>query len=650
MPILSEKIEIKIVDEEINNYKYSNIQLVQELQKPNKLTFFMHKDDLVQDENNIRYSLTKQLLGKRVELMIKTIRENKDKQIENDTLTFTGTIFNVNILKKSLLAGSVIEVTAYSPDYFLFVHPHYFSYENETLKDIVAKTIEPFEIEITNDPAHEEEIPYTVQYNETNYDFLRRLSSRYGEWLYYNGEKLVFGKIEKKDTVALALGNDVNDYHYCLNMEHLNFLHAHHNYLDYDNTNKNGCDTTNDSLHNLTDIAYDVSKNLYEKDTFQHLRGSTPEESFDETEISAKVQGLGEKAQMLICNGTTIRADLRIGSVIKMEEEYRKENGDKAKCYHDELVISKLIHTSDGVSNYENQFTAIPANCELPPYTYSDYYPKSATQRAVVMDNKDPEKMGRIRVQFLWQKEQNEEMMTPWIRIAHPYSGENKGIFFIPEIDEEVMVGFENGNAEKPYVIGALYHGAQRPESYWYDESNNNDWKTIRTRNHTIIFRDDNEGGSISIYDKDINYSLFFSMDEQLIRLYSKGNIELYAENDIVLDAKNNLVQRAKARDSNIQSGDSLTGKTVTISASGDVKIDAGAGVVTKAVTIKETASGYFGIAGKPLNIYGEDVFINGKGDVNVCTDGWMALTASGNNTLKGGAEVNIEGGTVNIN
>lgn len=50
-------------------------------------------------------------------------------------------------------------------------------------------------------------------------------------------------------------------------------------------------------------------------------------------------------------------------------------------------------------------------------------------------------------------------MKTPWLRIAVPYSGQGKGFYFIPEIGEEVMVGFEMNNAERPYIIGTFFNG-----------------------------------------------------------------------------------------------------------------------------------------------------------------------------------------------
>ena len=107
------------------------------------------------------------------------------------------------------------------------------------------------------------------------------------------------------------------------------------------------------------------------------------------------------------------------------------------------------------------------------------------------------------------------------------------------------MVAFENGNAEKPYVVGTLYHGLQHPGGNWF--SNSNDIKAIRTRNgHTVEIHDSGAGGYIRIYDHGKeNYILTYSTDEKLIRLQSTGNIELEAQNNIILHAHNNIEMTA---------------------------------------------------------------------------------------------------------
>ena len=590
MAVLADKIEIRIDGEKMDeDYAFSDIQLVQELQKPNEFHFLMHRKEMIEDEQYIRFSLSKELLGKSVEYFLSTMRDDDTGKTHTDVLEFSGIIFKVNLLRQNIKAGMVIEVTAYSPDYLLCDNAHCWSYEDETLKNIVAKTLESYDnIPLQNNPRIDREILYTVQYNENNYAFLSRLARRYGEWLYYNGKELIFGKVDKLNGMEpLHLGYDITKYQYRIDMKPMNFTHAHHNYLDYGNTKNAGYNATEDEMHNLTDIAYDASKTLYTKETFQHLKGSTQENSFDETEFSVSAQGLGQKAQMLVCEGTSNRADLKIGSVFKIKEYYDKGFFDKGICFHDELLIHKITHTTDIHGNYENTFTAIPATCEAPPHISGDNFPKvdSQTQRAVVKDNQDPEKLGRIRVQFLWQKEQDDTMLSPWLRITQPHGGDDKGFYFIPEIGEEVMVGFENGNAEKPYAIGTLYHGDQRPGKKWYSETN--DIKAIRTRNgHTIEIHDVDGNGFIRIYDYEKeNYILTFSTDEKVIKLESTGNIELYAEKDIIMKAGNNINMEADV-DMIRKAGKNINESAksnITVRASGNMNESAGSNITVHA-------------------------------------------------------------------
>ena len=587
MAIIADKIEIRIDGNTFDDYVFTDIRLSQEIQKPSELRFVMYKNTLRENAQDIRFSLSDQLLGKNVELFISTKRSDESKGINTDTLEFTGIIFNVNALRKNLKAGMLIEVIAFSPDYLLCDNPHCYSYENENLTTIVSKTLEPYKIEIQNNPRMTDNLLYTVQYNETNHAFLNRLANRFGEWLYYNGKQLVFGEIEKINVAdPLHLGYDVLNYQYRMDMANQNFSHAQHNYLEYANTKNDGLSATGQSMHNMTDITYDQSLSAFTKETFQHLTVASAEESsFDETEISVKVQGLGKKAKMMVCHGSSNRADLQIGSVFKIKEDIEEGEQKNGVCMHDELMICKIVHVANYNGSYENEFSAIPASCEYPPYTYEENSPRIESQRAIVKDNADPEQLGRVRVQFLWQQEQDDSLMTPWLRISQPHGGDNKGFYFIPELEEEVIVAFENGNAEKPYVAGTLWHGQQHPGSNWPDPSN--DIKAIRTRNgHTVEIHDISDGGYIRIYDNEKeNYILTYSTDEKLIKMESTGNIEMYAENNIIMVAKNNINMTAGV-DMNRDAGNNINetaGVDITTSAGSNISTTAGNNISTKA-------------------------------------------------------------------
>ena len=114
--------------------------------------------------------------------------------------------------------------------------------------------------------------------------------------------------------------------------------------------------------------------------------------------------------------------------------------------------------------------------------------------------------------------------MTPWIRVVQPYTGGGKGFYFVPEIGEEVMIDFEGGNAERPFVLGAHYNGEAKSGYHNAD----NRVKAIHTKSgHKLIFTEDE---SILLTDKNGN----------VIKLDTQGkNIEISAPETINIMANN---------------------------------------------------------------------------------------------------------------
>ena len=212
--------------------------------------------------------------------------------------------------------------------------------------------------------------------------------------------------------------------------------------------------------------------------------------------------------------------------------------------------VVKISHYHSGMEYY-NSFEGIPM-MRTPADFDENAFPHSEQQPAIVKDNNDPLGMGRVRVQFLWQAKRNE--MTPWIRVVQPYTGGGKGFYFIPEIGEEVLVDFEGGNAERPFVLGAHYNGEAKSGYHNAD----NRVKAIHTKSgHKLIFTEDE---SILLTDKNGNVikldtqgkNIEISAPETInitannLNINIKKKVKISAGTDIDITAENNIIETAK--------------------------------------------------------------------------------------------------------
>lgn len=534
-------------------WRLDNFTLSQSLLSPNSLSFTMHKGP-EENMNEALFTICGQIIGKEITISLETDSiERESLKAETDTvadINFKGIILSASGSRSS--TEYVINVQAYSWDALLSDNQTCKSFEDKTLNDIINDVIDDYSdhLDSVMDSRFTDTIPYCVQYNETNYQFLQRLARRYGEWLYNDGERIVFGNLPEGETVKLAYpSQDIPSYNVDLNMQHVAFNHVASSYNSYDANQKEGVEEMQKEYNTLSEQVFQASQNCYVKPTLQNLHsGGFANSDGRETilNVSTKTQARGQKAGMLTYSGNTYCSKLKIGSTLLIVDNYitNSASNEKSKVNQDEILITELVHYFSADETYSNHFLGVPSACDYPPYSNSDVYPIAQSCRAKVTDNEDPNNLGRIRVQFDWQALLDDEMMTPWLRMAQPYAGGGKGFSFIPEIGEEVMIDFEGGNAERPYVKGTLYNGVGDPDGKWLPNNNSsNQIKAIRTRNgHTIEIHDEGDNGYIRIYDNEKeNYILTFSTDEKLIKLESTGNIELYAQNDIIMHAGHDI-------------------------------------------------------------------------------------------------------------
>lgn len=188
----------------------------------------------------------------------------------------------------------------------------------------------------------------------------------------------------------------------------------------------------------------------------------------------------------------------------------------------------------------------------------------------IVTNNQDPDGGGRVKVRFPWLSDTEESF---WARIAVPMAGNGRGMFFLPEVDDEVLVGFEHGDLRFPYVLGALWNGKDKPPTDNGDGKNN--LRVIQSRSGHVIKLNDEEGKeTIEIVDKTGKNSIVIDTAKNTLTITTDKDIALAApKGKITLDAQN-----------------------IELKSSADTKIEASAGMDVK-------ASSTLNIKGATVNI-----------------------------------------------
>ena len=111
----------------------------------------------------------------------------------------------------------------------------------------------------------------------------------------------------------------------------------------------------------------------------------------------------------------------------------------------------------------------------------------------LVSDIKDPDQQGRVKVTLPWSPDTGSGRYEAWARLATMMGGNNRGSWFVPDVNDEVLLVFEGGDTRRPYVVGALWNGSDAPPESM-DGSGNNYKKVIRSRNGVKLTLDDDDG------------------------------------------------------------------------------------------------------------------------------------------------------------
>jgi type VI secretion system secreted protein VgrG len=522
--------------------------------------------DFYKEKYNTILNKIRDFIGSEIEITFESIK-NGQNNIKNK---FYGLVTKARLSRTS--SGSKeIHIYGYSPTILIDGRPTYRSFTEKSLNEILQAILDQIpqnDLKLNSNPSFRDEIPYIVQYNESNFHFLNRIADKYGEWCFYNGSELIFGSLDKSKVIEIIVDRNLNGFDFSFSLKNLNYQAVTYDYLENKTYHKetkqfavNDLDAHGDHSLSKSERAFKQDYLVFSHETFQKESDFI---DFYETKRIADTR-------KLVCNeGFSANPSINAGSVIKIKSDNDQEND------FGEFIITAIEHTIDSERRYENHFKAIPKQNNKPPINDNVKLLECNIQPAIVTDNNDPEKLGRAQVRFFWQTPQDS---TPWLRIIHSHggktdSGQQHGFYFIPEIGDEVMVGFEGNNPDKPFVIGSVYHKNSKPD-HWHHTDNN--IKSIRTRNgNQIILIDEDGKEEIRILNKDdasptneISLSL---NNNGKITIKSVGDLEISAENikisantDLTVESGQNTKLKANDYQLDANNGIKLTGQQITI-------------------------------------------------------------------------------------
>lgn len=206
----------------------------------------------------------------------------------------------------------------------------------------------------------------------------------------------------------------------------------------------------------------------------------------------------------------------------------------------------------------------------------------------VVTNNQDPDKMGRVKVRFPWLNDTDE---SNWARVATMMAGKDRGTWFLPEVGDEVLVAFEHGDVQFPYVIGALWNGVDTPPRDNADGKNNE--RVIKSRSgHELIFGDEDGKEKVEIKTKAGHQLLLddSSGSEKITVVDKSGNnkIELdTAANSIAITAQTKLSLKAQQIEITADTSLTLKGQQVEISGDAGTTVKSSAMLTLKGALVK---------------------------------------------------------------
>lgn len=557
-------------------------------------------------------------LGKPVSIRI--------QEREGATIDFEGVVRGMNLGGKD---GNQGVVTLYGGSPTLLMTDDYSmdSFTDTDLGSIVHETVTKLGYNIGHkiEPRSNCDIPYVCRYRESSYGFLNRLLVSCGEAFYYDGKKLIVGfspEQNRREKIRLSYKYDLLEMDISAALGNYNIER-----YDYDPRQDKTVQWASypDSRNpdKFTKNALARSQEIYKDYTVLPSAMPVTPRTIELMENSTYAEHFGKLAEGSRLRATTKTCKVSLGSIVSLDidpdmQEYLRELGD--------FRIIEVVHRYDDTreGSYENDIVGINAGISYIP-AQDVVKPVAMPEVATVVDNKDPRNMGRVKVKFVWQQlEDHPQTKTSgWMRVQTPDAGSSeavekkRGFFFVPEVGDQVMVSYEQGDPDRPFVSGSLYHinnteGIAENNTVrsiitrsgsmlrFTDSEDENTFKIELQFNETngiVLTVKEDEGTLLMQTSKDIfikapeliqfEAKKIVMLAEESIQAKSEDVIEMVAEKTVHIESSDKMELMAKDISQEAENEYSSKGKNIVAKADSSMALDGGSKMDVKAGTIK---------------------------------------------------------------
>lgn len=557
-------------------------------------------------------------LGKPVSIRI--------QEREGATVDFEGVVRGMNLGGRD---GNQGVVTLYGGSPTLLMTDDYSmdSFTDTDLGSIVHETVTKLGCNIGHkiEPRSNCAIPYVCRYRESSYGFLNRLLASCGEAFYYDGKKLVVGfspEQSPQEKIRLSYKYDLLKMDISASLGNYNIER-----YDYDPRQDKTVQWASypDSRNpdKFTKNALACSQEIYRDYTVLPAAMPVTPRTIDLLEHSTYAEHFGKLAEGSGLRATTKTCKVALGSIVSLDidpdmQEYLRELGD----FRIIEVVHRYDDTRDGT--YENDIVGINAGVGYIP-AEDVVKPVAMPEVATVVDNKDPRNMGRVKVKFVWQQLEDHprNKTSGWMRVQTPDAGssdavgKNRGFFFVPEVGDQVMVSYEQGDPDRPFVSGSLYHinnteGIAENNTVrsiitrsgsmlrFTDSEDENTFKIELQFNETngiVLTVKEDEGTLLMQTGKDIfvkapeliqfEAKKIVMLAEESIQAKSEDVIEMVAEKTVHIESSDKMELMAKDISQEAENEYNSRGKNIVAKADSSMALDGGSKMDVKAGSIK---------------------------------------------------------------